>query len=176
MKEQTKKPEELKDFPFPLSVERAEVRDIDLEHKLPLDLFLRHDGHELMVGDKKYTLSIPNYPSHPRDALELEITTWRGRSLNAIHFYGHLLLPHLHFIEDGTHASVYGGDLPIILRKIELHRLITADEIREYKDRYHGYEVGDMVEGFNTTQQLVRRARGVARRYFPGFRVIFSEE
>ena len=97
MKKKPKKQKELPTFPFPLFLDDGEIDDKRLEQRLPLELFLKHQGHEVFIDKKKYLLSISDYSEFPRDSLKLEISTWKGISPNAIHFYGQLILPSLNF-------------------------------------------------------------------------------
>ncbi|MBS3085889.1 hypothetical protein J4225_04370 [Candidatus Pacearchaeota archaeon] len=149
MKKKPKKQKELPTFPFPLFLDDGEIDDKRLEQRLPLELFLKHQGHEVFIDKKKYLLSISDYSEFPRDSLKLEISTWKGISPNAIHFYGQLILPSLNFQEAGTNYFCCGYGIPQVLSSVTLHRKLTEEELLE-SDRYHGYKRGDMVHGFNT--------------------------
>lgn len=170
------KPEELPNFPFPLFLESEDLDDRYLKQKLPLELFLQHEGHEVVLGEDKrrFVLSISDYPDFPRDALKLDITTYRGSPSNAIHFYGKLVLPFIQFMNCETGDFKEGYRIPGVLRTIELHRRLTKREILEDKDRYRDYEAGWMIAGFNTPGHVTRRAGIVMKTYFPGFKLVIS--
>ncbi|MDO8517526.1 MAG: hypothetical protein Q7S33_05370 [Nanoarchaeota archaeon] len=172
MEEKYKKQDELPDFQFPLFVEDSNVRDIDLENKLPLELFLKHEGYEIAINQKQYVLSIDNYEDFPRDSLKLEISTFRGMCHDAIHFYGFLELPLLNFKELETNYFCGGYGIPSVLRRIQLHRSLTTQELNLKK--YNGYELGEMINGFNSIEDIIVRAKVVAEKYFQGFKLITS--
>lgn len=175
MKRKSKIQEELPSFTFPVFLENPEVRDIDLDHKLPLELFLSHEGYKTTIDGDLYVVSVRNFDSHPRDTLDLKITSWRGISLNAVHYYGNIRLPVLEFIERKTGSTVMGYKIPQSLRDVELHRPLTSDELRENPDRWYAYNTGDMVPGFDTKEDVVVRGRTVAEKYFLGFKLIVSD-
>ncbi len=176
MIKQIRKHKELENFPFPLIVRFSEIDDRNLNQKLPLELFLKHEGYKIVIDKKEYVLSISNYSDFPRDSLKLEISTWRGSSPNAVHFYGSLLLPNINFVEPEEDIICAGYGIPAILKEIELHRPLTKEEIIENPDRYLGYNPGEMIYPFKSKEDIFRRAKIISRKYFPGFRLIFSDE
>ena len=174
MSEQTRTQEELPDFPFPLFVENPQIVDYQLVHKLPLELFLRHEGHKVTIKRKKYVLSVSDSDYRPKDTLIVEVSTWMGISLNAVHYYGNLRIPSINFVD--RHGSIIGGyGIPTTLREVELHRGITLQELTERPDRWKGYNVGDPVPGFDTIDDVVKRAGIVVARHFPGFKLKTEE-
>lgn len=68
----------------------------------------------------------------------ISITTFRGVSSDAVHYYGNLG----YYDSDGFHAK-------------ELKRAITAEEIEKHPDRFYNYSVGDMTECFNGWRDVV---------------------
>ena len=142
-----------------------------LEYKFPLEVFLRHETYEIKVHNKKYFISI----SEPKDSLRLEITTWRGVSIGAVHYYGTLGLPRLNFVDFKTRYYCSGSNFPRVFEKIELYRELTEEEIGLNEDKYIGYNPGDMIPGFNTKEEVITKARNVVRRHFPRFRMIVED-
>jgi len=52
-----KKQENLPDFPFPV-FGNWELLESNLKNRLPLELFLKHEGHKIVVGKETYVLRI----------------------------------------------------------------------------------------------------------------------
>jgi len=61
------------------------------------------------------------------------------------------------------------------LSKIELYRAVTLEEIEGNPSRWRGYVEGDVTSGFDSTNNLIKHARKVTRKYFPGFKLDVSE-
>ena len=66
----------------------------------------------------------------------IEITSYRGISSGAMHFYGKLRIT---------------SDF----ESFELKRPITKEELEKYPDRFYCYEEGDMINAFNTWRDLI---------------------
>jgi hypothetical protein len=108
----------------------------------------------------------------------MEITTWKGMSIGAEHYYVKFKLfyfePSLKVLKTATRkdkfydykkgdiygTSGYGSDLkPRVTRMstITVRRPLTKGDIKETKsrmnpDRYEGYKIGDYIDGFWTLQ------------------------
>lgn len=163
------------DFEFPVFLKSAELEETDLKNRLPLELFLRHDGHEVVIRGEKYILRIPDYKESPRDTLKLDISSWRGISLGAIHFYGSLVFPYIQFEIPGTNTHSAGSGFPNFLHKVALQRPLTNQEILDNPERYKAYRPGMMTSGFNTREEILVRAKAIRSKYFPGFKIKLSE-
>jgi len=68
----------------------------------------------------------------------VDITSFRGMSVEAIHFYGRLI--------------IRGSE------NIELFRAINKNDLDNYPDRFYGYEVGDLTRCFDTWRDVVDAA------------------
>lgn len=66
----------------------------------------------------------------------IEITSYRGISSGAMHFYGKLRIT---------------SDV----ESFELKRPITKEELEKYPDRFFCYEEGDMINAFNTWRDVI---------------------
>ena len=66
----------------------------------------------------------------------IEITSYRGISSGAMHFYGKLRIT---------------SDF----ESFELKRPITKEELEKYPDRFYFYEEGDMINAFNTWRDVI---------------------
>jgi hypothetical protein len=58
MVRQIKKEKKLEDFQFPLIGVSSELLDRLLDKKLPLELFLKHEGYETIIEGEMYVLHI----------------------------------------------------------------------------------------------------------------------
>lgn len=68
----------------------------------------------------------------------VNITTFRGMSVEAVHYYGQLV--------------IIGSE------NVELFRPISNKDLEKYPDRFHGYEIGDLTRCFNTWRDVVLAA------------------
>lgn len=157
-------------YPFPIFLDYSTLDDQKLR-KLPLDLFLNHDGYEFEFKNSKYTLQISNTREHPKDVLKLKITSFRGISIGAKHYYGDLALPFVSIFRTGTNIGCFGSGVPNLPREVVLQRTLDEEEISNNPDRYLGYTVGEPVRAFNSLSDIVSRAKFVANTYFPGFKL-----
>lgn len=105
--------EELPDFQFPLIVPSYTIDDYDLNRKLPLELFLRHERFRMRINDKNYFLQIIGI----QDSLRLIIYSSGG-----VHSHGVIKLPQVIFHEEDSHLESENSGLPKILWKIQLGR------------------------------------------------------
>ena len=69
----------------------------------------------------------------------VDITSFRGMSVEAIHFYGRLI--------------IRGSE------NIELFRAINKNDLDNYPDRFYGYEVGDLTRCFDTWRDVVKKQK-----------------
>jgi hypothetical protein len=117
---------------------------------------------------------ISNYSEHPRDSLELRISTYKGIAAGAIHHYGALHLPNIDFIKFGTNICSRGYLMPSVLNKITLHRELTSKNIKE--EHLTGYHAGNMCAGFINCEEIIEKAKIVSKKYFPGFKLIIPND
>lgn len=151
----------------------------------------RRQGYPF-VFEKNYGLDmkVPNHPEYfvqaPRDqTVKVEITTWRGTSWNAIHFYGRIIAPAPNLCQIGSDGQVYsvGGfickewsemspaDKKFVNEKyeIEIVRPLTQKEIDEDPDRWHGYEAGIETNAFYSPSEIFAIAKKIIKARFPGW-------
>ena len=165
MKEKTRL---LSDFDFPLSsLDRDSMYDHELKNRLPIELFLKHEGHNVNLEGKIYELTL----SKPSDVISLNITTFRGISIGAIHYYGTLNLPRISYRIHGTNITHGGFGFPSILHRIELTRQISLEEIKKDPERFSCWSEGDNCSGFYAEKGIVKQAKTISKKYFPGFKL-----
>lgn len=172
MNQKLQSEEELPCFSFPVFLNSRILCDYSLQNKLPLELFLRHEGYEVVIENRPYVLHICAFEDHPRDSLRLGITSWRSTTWSAVHYYGKLEFPFLEFQDQAGGVATYGGSVPRVPREVELYRPLTLEELVQNKDRFRGFREGDFVMGFLTQEQIIERAEFITKKYFPGFKLI----
>jgi len=83
----------------------------------------------------------------------LTITSWRGTSVGATHWYGRLR----------SHSGENEHDVLHTLNKVEAKILCKK---RGWSPG-HGYVAGEKVEGFDSRESVVRTAKRQYKKYFP---------
>lgn len=155
------------EFDFPAFVKESNISDLRLDRKLPLSLFLKHEGYRFKVNEEDYEIRLPK----DKDRIIAEFSTYLGICGDARHYYGELVLPlpSMTNVKEGYISAGYR--IPLMLHRVELHRKIYEEEINEDFDRYKRYKNGDWIYGFNSKEDVMVRAREVVETYFPGFRI-----
>lgn len=144
------------------------------------------------VFTKDYGLDVvvPNHPEYKvkpplNYTVRVIITSFRGISFNAIHYYGRIIAngPYLSMVEDdGCEYSVGGfickewaemspADKKFIndSYEIEIIRPLTQKEIDEDPDRWHGYYAGAKTNGFSSIEEVCFIAKQIIDARFPGW-------
>jgi len=129
----------------------------------------------------------------PRKA-KLDITSWRGISIGATHYYGKIYFYSLshklitvgpeekRFHKPGDIMSTTGrGDdrKPKQMSSLRIHitRKLTKKEISERPDRWEAYSVGDHTDCFNSEGEVTRAAKRVFGKVFgKGWVLVVSED
>lgn len=138
---------------------------------------------------------IPNHPEFvirpPHDyELRIELTTWRGISIDAIHFYASIKAnsPHVSMLDDRGNWVYVGGYLceewgrmprekKDLLSEfhIEAVRPLPLEEINGDPIRWDGYYEGCLVNSFNSKEAALAVATQIARLRFPDWKVIIED-
>ena len=123
------------------------------------------------------------YTTAPRDGwhgtVRADITSWRGISVGAIHYYAKIRIfePNLIYIEDGKEcrASIGGyfdrhkpNDAKDI--DIEVVRKLTSKEIEDDPERWRGYDVGDLTNCWEDEAELIAMVKKIIRNRFKGWK------
>lgn len=105
----------------------------------------------------------------------LEISTFKGISFDAIHYYGELNIEGVSMISDEnpnriTMSSSIEKEFPLSQNSyiFTLRRKISEKEIREFEDRYMFYSPGDFVENFNSTEDIINLFKEIKENMFVG--------
>lgn len=107
--------------------------------------------------------------------VKLEITSFRGISWNAIHYYGKLIADGIDFqlIDDpSTTTSNWDAEKKNPLYQwhydFELRRPTTSEEINNDPDRWRGYNLGDFTSSFDTKEEIIALAKECFKMRFSG--------
>jgi hypothetical protein len=106
----------------------------------------------------------------------LEIRTFKGISSDAIHYYGKLIV-------DGVYQATINNiekprnlsdeqekKYPLLTYKYEfkIRRPLSKKEIETNYDRWYAYSEGDLIEGYETIEELIRDTKDILRLRFIG--------
>lgn len=145
----------------------------------------RKDYPEVICDDAGLDISIPGFitkgswvrDNSPR-VIVLEISTYRGVSWNAIHYYGNISVDGVYFSpEDNPNTSIMCKEtweaedknpLAAPNYKIELVRPVTQEEIDKNESRWRGYEAGWNTNAFDSPKDVVALAKEVCKARFKG--------
>jgi len=123
------------------------------------------------------------YTTLPREKYEAiihaKISSWRGISMNAIHYYAKIELPDLtlSYIKDGKErqSSISGSfdkfkpnDAKSFT--IEVIRKLTSKEIEDDPERWNAYDVGDETNGWEVEEELITMVKKIIRTRFKSWK------
>lgn len=112
----------------------------------------------------------PDWFAKKKDPCEitLKISSYRGISFNAIHFYGEICIHHLDIVsvEGGAEKFHHRG-----LLNIELVRVITEQMIKEDEERWHAYIPGCTTTAFDTVDEIIEIAKKIITARVPWFNI-----
>lgn len=110
--------------------------------------------------------------------ITLEISSYRGISWNAIHYYGSLHINGISFSQEDnlntytmckeTYEAERKNPLAAGVYYVELVRPITREEIEKDKSRWNGYEVGDYTNAFHSPEDIIALAKEICKVRFLG--------
>lgn len=145
----------------------------------------RKDCPEVFRDDAGLDISIPGFITRgswirnnsPR-TVTLDVTTYRGVSWNAVHYYGNITIEGVSFSPEDrpntytmckeTYEAEEKNPLAAGFYKIELVRPVTYKEIEEDSSQWDGYEVGDNTNAFYSPEDVIALAKEVCKARFKG--------
>lgn len=123
------------------------------------------------------------YTTLPRDRysgiIQAKITSWRGISIGAIHYYAkiHLSDPNLSYIEDGKkcQSSISGSfdkfkPNDAKSYQISVVRELTSQEIFDDPERWECYRVGSETNCWESEEELIAVIKKIIRNRFKGWK------
>lgn len=154
-----------------------EINSNELLSPIPADFL---DGVRVKVGDTE--LEISNKNSY----LELELTSWVGISIGAVHCYGTLKLWNVDVKEVGSNYSKCGYlgapkeefPLPFMCTdlKVKIVRPIEQKDL-DYRDgdRYHGYRIGEMTRDWWSKKDHLKEGKRIVKEFFPNWKLEIND-
>lgn len=107
--------------------------------------------------------------------VKLEITSFRGISWGAIHYYGKMIADGIDFqCLDNPKITTSNWDAKKInpfyqwRYEFDLRRPVTESEIDSDSDRWHGYYPGSMTTSFDTKEEIIELAKQCFKMRFTG--------
>lgn len=107
--------------------------------------------------------------------VKLEITSFRGISWDAMHYYGKLIADGIDFQRlDNPKITTSNWDAEKISPfyqwkyEFELQRPVTQDEIEQNSDRWEYYSPGDFTQSFDTKEEIIALAKECFKMRFKG--------
>lgn len=141
------------------------------------DIFTEDCGLDIFNPSKK-THAIPSWGANMRYKIRrviIEISTYRGISFNAKHYYGKLIVDGVHMEYDDTPGKsnmdfAFEKEEPLSGYKYDLFlkRRITKEDIEKYPDDFGDYEIKDLTNRFNSKQEIIDLALKVFKHRFIG--------
>lgn len=140
------------------------------------DIFTDNCGLDIILpNDKLHAVKSWGYTKgNSKRRATLDITTFRGVSFNAIHYYGKINIQGVNMEVDGKpgHSRmIFDDNLPLAhyIYCLELTRPLTKEEISEAPERWGDYyQEGDLTNCFETIEDVVALAKEVFRLRFTG--------
>jgi hypothetical protein len=158
-----------------------ECKDVELAAKIPVNIGC---GVHEDRGDGKLWVSTREYGGRDKKYLKtitLQISSWRGISAGAVHFYGHLQAHGVYFVCEGeknTYSS-FGHGVPKYLQniKIEITRPVTQAMIDADPEMWEYYRDGSTTDRFDTVEEIVERGKTVFKQWFgQGWKLVLEKD
>jgi hypothetical protein len=136
------------------------------------DVFRDDAGLDIKIPARKLH-AVPNGDSGEKRRVTLKISTFKGVSWDAIHYYGDVEVEGvmMEYDDEPDCSTMWTDDnLPLshYSYRFRLQRELTQEEIDGDGDRWKYYAAGDMTTRFNTIEELISTAKGVFRLRFAG--------
>ena len=132
------------------------------------------EGEEFEVNGIKYKSIIEN----PREIF-LEITSWRGISMNAVHYYGKLYFYGLEWENQnvkGTSRFCGAFKIPKNTEDIDIELRRPVEDSELYTEAYEYYYKGSYVNKFNSVNEIKKLAKKIFKKHFTGnWKLIIKE-
>jgi hypothetical protein len=148
----------------------TEGKDYDITVKIPADL-----GVGVTTQSENVTLTSTREMGGRmmKDYLKtvtLKVSTWRGISGGAVHYYGKLEFHSVDFAREGSESrlSSCGYGVPDYLEsgKFELTRPVTQAEIDANPKMWEAYHDGDKTDRFDKVQEVIDRGTEIFDKWF----------
>lgn len=160
-----------------MTLQEAVNRSKDEEEKFP-DVINSDAG--LQAVPELNTIGIPTWNRIRKDRkrkIVLEIRSWKGMSWNAIHYYGKLIVDGVYTgkMDDPDECTNLSHEDEIKYPLFKYHyyfkikKPLTKQEIESNPKRWEFYyKEGDLIEGFETSEELIADTKKIIKLRFTG--------
>ena len=150
-------------------------RSVSERYTFP-DIFNDDCGLDIVLPEKKlHAIKSWGYTKNTQKRrVTLEISTFRGISFNAIHYYGKLNIQGVGMEYDeqpGKSTMLFDDNIPLghYSYKLELQRPLTQKEIDEDPKRWDiYYQAGDLTNCFETIEEIIESTKEIFKLRFKG--------
>lgn len=140
------------------------------------DVFFDTCGLDIVLPEKKlHAVRSWGYTKgNSKRRATLEITSFRGISFNAIHYYGKIVIQGVDMEYDGQpgcSTMIFDKNIPLAhyTYEFELKRPLTKEEIDKNPERWGDcYHDGDLTNCFESIEDVLKLAREVFKMRFTG--------
>lgn len=140
------------------------------------DIFTDNCGLDIVLpNDKLHAVRSWGYTKgNPKRRATLEVSTFKGVSFDAIHYYGKIKIQGVNMEYDGQpgHSTmIFDNNIPLAhyTYELELKRPLSKEEIDKDPERWGDYyQEGDLTNCFETIEDVVALAKKVFRLRFTG--------
>ena len=158
-----------------MTLEQAINQSQSQKYNYP-DIFTDNCGLDIVLHDKGlHAVKSWGYSkSNQKRRATIKITTFKGISFNAIHYYGKINIQGVNMERNGKPGNstmIFDNTIPLAhySYELELKRPISQNEIDEDPERWGDYyEANDMTNCFETIEEVVPLAKDVFRLRFAG--------
>jgi hypothetical protein len=131
------------------------------------------NGVKVVIDGVEYFANLCWIRKSRKRTVTLNITSYRGISSDAIHYYGKLEFDGIDAEfkkDDGIWNTFPSDEFPICWQdwKIEVLREINEEDKTTYKTRFEGYRIGEPTNRFNTREDVVNKAKQLFYKRFRG--------
>lgn len=122
------------------------------------------EGIAIVDGNNLYESKEHNKPRE----LRLEISTFKGVSMDAVHYYGSLVSNSTQFYENGGGGNLISSAFPKASQgvKVNVTSPLTQDEFNRDPLRWETWKVGNYMNAYTTEDELKDVARKIFNQHF----------
>lgn len=125
------------------------------------------EGFQFNLSGKTYTTT-GSYTKDKKRLMNIEIRSFRGLCGGAIHYYATLCID-VNNVCDNSSVSGYLGEIEIPNEyqtiKGEFVRPLTQKEKDKQPDRWYWYQVGDLVNAFESLQEIESLIKNLKKKF-----------
>ena len=125
------------------------------------------EGFQFNLFGKTYT-TMGSYTKDKKRLLNIEISSFCGICGGAIHYYAKLYIKVSNVCGNSSVSGYLGGiEIPNEYQTIkgEFVRLLTQKEKDEQPDRWAGYQVGDVVNAFESLKEIESLIKNLKKKF-----------